>query len=49
MRGGEAIFKKKVPGASGQSHFITENAAHFLQEDAGSLLAQKLIEFARGS
>ncbi len=48
MRGGEAIFQKKVPGASGQSHFITENAAHFLQEDAGEFLAEKLIDFVRG-
>ena len=49
MRGGKAIFQKKVPGASGQSHFITESASHFLQEDAGPLLAQKLIVFVRGS
>jgi len=47
MKGGERIFQKRVPGAAGQPHFITENAAHFLQEDAGPLLAEKLIAFAR--
>ncbi|MDA4846728.1 haloalkane dehalogenase [Hoeflea poritis] len=49
MRGGEKIFQKLVPGTSGQNHFITENASHFLQEDAGPLLAEKLIAFARQS
>ncbi|MCP4317462.1 MAG: haloalkane dehalogenase [Hyphomicrobiales bacterium] len=47
MRGGEAIFKKLIPGAAGQDHFITTNASHFLQEDAGPELAEKLIAFAR--
>ena len=47
MRGGEAIFKKLVPGAAGQDHFITENASHFLQEDAGPELAEKLVAFIR--
>ena len=47
MKGGEAIFKKRVPGAASQPHFITENAAHFLQADAGPLLAERLIEFVR--
>ena len=49
MRGGEKIFQKLVPGTNGQNHFITENASHFLQEDAGPLLAEKLIAFARNS
>lgn len=49
MRGGEAIFKKRVPGAAGQAHFITENASHFFQEDAGPLLADRLAEFVRAT
>lgn len=49
MRGGESIFKQRVPGAQGQNHFITENAGHFLQEDAGPLLAERLIGFIRSS
>ena len=47
MKGGERIFQKRIPGAADQPHFITGNAAHFLQEDAGPLLAEKLIAFAR--
>ncbi|MBW8636669.1 haloalkane dehalogenase [Hoeflea sp. WL0058] len=45
MKGGEAVFKKLVPGAAGQDHFITRDAGHFLQEDAGPFLAEKMIEF----
>ena len=32
-RGGEAIFKAKVPGAAGQPHVIL-TGGHFLQEDS---------------
>ena len=49
MQGGEKVFKKLIPGAAGQDHFITTNASHFLQEDAGPELAEKLIAFARKS
>ncbi len=49
MRGGEAIFKKRVPGAANQPHFITRNAAHFFQEDAGPHLAERFDEFIRNS
>ena len=48
-KGGEVNFKKLIPGAAGQAHFITPNAGHFLQEDAGPLLAAKLIEFVQGT
>lgn len=49
MRGGEKVFKKRIPGAGGQNHFITENAGHFLQEDAGPFLADRLIDFIRAT
>lgn len=48
MKGGETIFQKLVPGCVGQDHFIVENAAHFLQEDAGPLLGKRLAAFAKG-
>lgn len=48
MKGGEKIFQKLVPGCEGQDHFIVENAAHFLQEDAGPLLGGRLAAFAKG-
>jgi haloalkane dehalogenase len=44
-RGGEKIFQKLVPGAADQPHAITRGAGHFLQEDKGPELSQKIIEF----
>jgi haloalkane dehalogenase len=44
-RGGERVFQKRVPGAAGQPHATTRGAGHFLQEDKGPELAQKIIEF----
>ena len=44
-RGGERVFQKLVPGAAGQPHATTRGAGHFLQEDKGPELAQKIIEF----
>lgn len=44
-RGGEKIFQKLVPGATGQPHATTRGAGHFLQEDKGEELAQKVVEF----
>ena len=43
MRGGERTFQKHVPGAAGQPHSTT-HGGHFLQEDAGPELAQKINE-----
>lgn len=44
-RGGEKIFQKLVPGAAGQPHETTRGAGHFLQEDKGPELAQKISAF----
>lgn len=44
-KGGERIFQKYVPGAKGQPHHIMENGGHFLQEDVGPELAERMIEF----
>jgi haloalkane dehalogenase len=41
MRGGEKLFQRHVPGAKGQPHY-TPHGGHFLQEDAGPELAQKV-------
>ncbi len=40
--GGERVFQSKVPGAAGQPHRTIERAGHFLQEDAGPLLADTM-------
>ena len=44
-RGGDKIFLKLVPGTANQPHAVTRGAGHFLQEDKGPELAQKLNEW----
>jgi len=46
-RGGEKIFKQRVPGAAGQSHTIIKGGGHFLQEDCGEDLAKVVIDFIK--
>jgi haloalkane dehalogenase len=41
------VFQSKVPGAAGQPHTTIENAGHFLQEDAGPLLADTIAAWMR--
>ncbi len=45
--GGERVFQSKVPGAFGQPHRTIEGAGHFLQEDAGPLLADTMAAWMR--
>jgi haloalkane dehalogenase len=45
--GGEQVFQSKVPGAAGQPHRTIEGAGHFLQEDAGPLLADTMAGWMR--
>lgn len=45
--GGERVFQAKVPGAAGQPHRTIERAGHFLQEDAGPLLADTIAAWMR--
>ncbi len=42
--GGDAPFRKLVPGAADQPHVTIEGAHHFFQEDAGPQLAQLVID-----
>lgn len=44
-KGGEAVFQKLVPGTQGQPHTTIVGAGHFLQEDKGEELAQRVNEF----
>lgn len=48
-RHGERIFQSRVKGAQGQPHALVAGAGHFLQEDKGVEVAQKVVEFMRGS
>ncbi len=45
-QGGEHIFQKLIPGATGQTHVTIKGASHFLQEDKGEELAQVVIDFS---
>ncbi|MFN7927727.1 MAG: hypothetical protein U0Y68_07245 [Blastocatellia bacterium] len=41
--GGEKPFQKLMPGAQGQPHATITDAGHFLQEDKGEEIAQKMV------
>lgn len=45
MAGLEKYFIKNVPGAKGQPHEIIKGGGHFLQEDKGEEIAEKMIAF----
>jgi len=49
MRGGDAVFRRRVPGARGQPHTTVEGAGHFLQEDRGEALAEVVLAFIKGA
>ena len=42
--GGDRVFQKLVPGASGQPHVTVKDAHHFLQEDAAPQLCQIIVD-----
>jgi haloalkane dehalogenase len=48
MRGGERVFQRHVPGATGLAH-STPHAGHFLQEDAGPELARAINELVEST
>jgi len=41
--GGEQVFLKLVPGTEDQPHEVIAGGGHFIQEDRGPLLAEKII------
>jgi haloalkane dehalogenase len=46
-RGGEKIFRARVPGTKGQPNVTIKGAGHFLQEDKGQELAQVILDFIK--
>ena len=44
-RGGEKIFKKRVPGAKDQPHTTIKGGGHFLQEDCAEEFAKVIVDF----
>lgn len=45
--GGDAAFRRLVPGAQGQPHTTIEGAGHFVQEDKGEALADAVLAWMR--
>ncbi len=45
-RNGEKYLQNRIPGTKGQNHIILK-AGHFIQEDAGTELAQIIIQFIK--
>ncbi|MFH2130505.1 MAG: haloalkane dehalogenase [bacterium] len=48
-KGGDRVFQDRVPGAKNQPHTTIQNAAHFLQEDAGEEFAGVVLDFITGT
>jgi haloalkane dehalogenase len=46
-KGGERVFKERVPGTEGQAHTIVKDAGHFLQEDAPDELVDLIHAFTQ--
>jgi len=46
-RGGDRVLQAKIPGAAGQPHATIARAGHFIQEDAGEELADRLVAWMR--
>jgi len=49
MKGMEKIFQKMIPGCQGQPHDIIKGGGHFLQEDKGEEIAEKVVAFMKSS
>ena len=47
--GGDAVFRRMVPGAAGQPHTTISGAGHFLQEDRGEELERVVADFVQTS
>lgn len=45
--GGYKPFQKLIPGAQGQPHEAIEGAGHFLQEDKGEVVAEKMAAWLK--
>jgi haloalkane dehalogenase len=44
-RGGDALFRRAIPGAKDQPEIMIEGAGHFLQEDKGEEIAGHILQF----
>ncbi|MEO1437108.1 MAG: haloalkane dehalogenase [Bacteroidota bacterium] len=49
MKGLEKVFQSLIPGAKDQPHHIIEGGGHFLQEDKGEEIAERMVAFMQNS
>ena len=45
MRGADKVLQAHIPGAAGQPHDIIRGAGHFIQEDKGEELAERIVDW----
>ncbi len=48
-RGGDQIFRERIPGTQGQPHTTIEGGGHFLQEGRGEVLAKLVADFVKST
>ena len=44
-RGGDLFFRALIPSAKDQPEITIKEAGHFLQEDKGEEIAERILEF----
>ena len=44
-RGADRKLRERIPGTEGQPHHTLRGAGHFLQEDVGPELAERLVSW----
>jgi len=44
-KGSDQYIQKMMPGANGQPHEIIKDGGHFVQEDKGEVLAEKIVNW----
>jgi haloalkane dehalogenase len=47
FKGVDKALQKMIPGAAGQPHTLIEGGGHFLQEDKGEEIAEKMVAFMK--
>ena len=47
IRGGDRFFRSHIPGAQDQPEITIEGGGHFLQEDKGEEIAERIVEFMK--